>query len=116
MNTNCATCRFAFATTEATFDSRQCRRHSPQQLFERSNASWPIVHETNWCGDWEPLTATPGPGAFPGPAPSMPPDDTADINVEQLRDFFRAIGVDPAQPADANPIAGTPHPFFYDAS
>jgi hypothetical protein len=44
----------------------------------------------------------------------MPPDDTADMNVEQLRDFFRAIGVDPAQPADANPITGTPQPFSYD--
>lgn len=43
----------------------------------------------------------------------MPPDDTADMNVEQLRDFFRAIGVDPTQPADANPIS-TPRPSSYD--
>jgi hypothetical protein len=33
----------------------------------------------------------------------MPPNDTADMNAEQLSDFFRAIGVDPTQPADANP-------------
>ena len=44
----------------------------------------------------------------------MPPNDTADMNAEQLRDFFRAIGFDPTQPADANPIAGTP--FYDDAS
>jgi hypothetical protein len=44
----------------------------------------------------------------------MPPNDTADMSAGQLLDFFRAIGVDPTQPADANPITGTP--FYDDAS
>jgi hypothetical protein len=33
----------------------------------------------------------------------MPPNDIAVMSAGQLRDFFRAIGVDLTQPADANP-------------
>ncbi len=107
VKTTCATCSFAFAALAINADFRECRHHSPQQSPKGPNAFWPVVHETNWCGDWAPTTATPDPGAFPGPASGMPPNDTADMNAEQLRDFIRTIGIDLTQPADANP---TPMP------
>ena len=114
MTTTCSTCQHAAESSDVPDEFRQCRRHAPvlpPLIAERNGlewlAVWPTVHGSNWCGDW-------APSAIAAPGPDMPPDDVADMSAEQLRDFFRAIGVDPTQPADANPITGTPQPFSYD--
>jgi hypothetical protein len=59
----CLTCRFF---SRATDDSElgECRRHAPSPtVFEDAelrnvDALWPQVLIEEWCGEWEPKTAT----------------------------------------------------------
>lgn len=57
----CRTCvHYAFNEDRAKDVSGQCRRNSPHPMVtkagdeeEEYTVSWPTVHYTDWCGDWE---------------------------------------------------------------
>ena len=36
-----------------------CRAHSPV-FFKQDNSNWPLSHETDWCGEYQPAKSSPG--------------------------------------------------------
>jgi len=58
---NCAGCRFSVVPSGYY---RQCRRHAPHPLAVNNTApvaadknsrwaTWPLVLNSDWCGEWE---------------------------------------------------------------
>ncbi len=61
----CEYCRFS--RIKANAGVRQCRVYSPQiasgSVFDPANARWPVVDDTDWCGEYEPVQRGPEPPA-----------------------------------------------------
>ncbi len=49
----CETCRWWDSLTDVV---GLCRRHAP-----RRDREWPEVHDSDWCGEWEPCPLTDSP-------------------------------------------------------
>jgi hypothetical protein len=57
MNKSCANCSHFDPTQKqdfANFDLGFCRRHAPRVGVPKVNCDWPIVQETDWCGEFCP--------------------------------------------------------------
>lgn len=50
----CLTCRWWF---DLDGEQGECRRHPPTvvPIFAEAMSSWPITHDDEWCGEWQPV-------------------------------------------------------------
>ena len=51
----CQVCRFFDRSTGTDADSGECRIEPPTVARSGVRAMWPIVHECDWCGKFEPI-------------------------------------------------------------
>ena len=51
----CKDCRFHQPDTKTPVDLGECHRHAPvlTGTSEHARTAWPIVAETDWCGEFE---------------------------------------------------------------
>lgn len=49
----CTTCRWWYRLDD---ESGECRRHPPTvvPIFAEAMSCWPITHDDEWCGEWQP--------------------------------------------------------------
>jgi hypothetical protein len=73
----CGNCRFFDPASGRELGGGCCRRHAPRPALGpgdpdagATDAYWPVVLDSEWCGEWAPhppvSRAEPGPGAGPG--------------------------------------------------
>lgn len=46
---NCASCAYGIMRDEV----RECRAHPPTHYQPVPRGSWPIVQDTDWCGEYK---------------------------------------------------------------